>query len=61
MIRADDAAEPAKPDEPPDAGRAGRAGERDAIRCDLCGRAMIEFHCRLICHHCGYQRDCSDP
>jgi glycine/D-amino acid oxidase-like deaminating enzyme len=29
--------------------------------CDLCGAAMHEFHCRIICPSCGYQRDCSDP
>jgi glycine oxidase len=30
-------------------------------RCDLCGAAMTEWHCRIICPECGYQRDCSDP
>jgi ribosomal protein L37E len=30
-------------------------------KCDLCGSDMQEFHCRLICAACGYQRDCSDP
>jgi glycine/D-amino acid oxidase-like deaminating enzyme len=30
-------------------------------RCDLCGAAMKEWHCRIICMGCGYQRDCSDP
>ena len=29
--------------------------------CDLCGAAMQEWHCRIICNACGYQRDCSDP
>jgi hypothetical protein len=29
--------------------------------CDLCGAIMVERHCKLICMHCGYQRDCSDP
>ncbi len=29
--------------------------------CDLCGAAMREFHCRITCPSCGYQRDCSDP
>jgi hypothetical protein len=29
--------------------------------CDLCGTIMVERHCKLICMHCGYQRDCSDP
>ena len=30
-------------------------------KCDLCGSAMIEWHCRMMCPMCGYQRDCSDP
>jgi len=29
--------------------------------CDLCGRRMLERHCKLVCVLCGYQRDCSDP
>jgi hypothetical protein len=29
--------------------------------CDLCGYAMRESHCKLICDQCGYVRDCSDP
>ena len=29
--------------------------------CDLCGAAMTERHCKLVCPSCGYQRDCSDP
>ena len=29
--------------------------------CDLCGAAMIDFNCELICTNCGYRRDCSDP
>jgi hypothetical protein len=30
-------------------------------QCDLCGNAMYEWHCRIVCPACGYQRDCSDP
>jgi hypothetical protein len=36
------------------------AGGAEAV-CDLCGTIMYEWHCRLICPACGYQRDCSDP
>ncbi|GEM_PF-2719000 len=32
-----------------------------AERCDLCGAAMIDLHCKLICRQCGFKRDCSDP
>lgn len=30
-------------------------------KCDLCGSMMVEWHCRMMCPMCGYQRDCSDP
>ena len=30
-------------------------------KCDLCGSLMVEWHCRMLCPACGYQRDCSDP
>lgn len=30
-------------------------------KCDLCGTLMLEWHCRMMCPMCGYQRDCSDP
>lgn len=36
-------------------------GTIDEPRCDLCGAPMHEWHCRIICTFCGYQRDCSDP
>jgi hypothetical protein len=46
---------PAAP--PPDRGGPGEPEQR----CDLCGAPMLEWHCRIICTFCGYQRDCSDP
>lgn len=30
-------------------------------RCERCGAAMLERHCKLVCPRCGYMRDCSDP
>lgn len=30
-------------------------------RCELCGGAVIERHCKIACTRCGYVRDCSDP
>ncbi|HEX6560240.1 MAG TPA: hypothetical protein VF021_12275 [Longimicrobiales bacterium] len=30
-------------------------------KCDLCGSMMVEWHCRMMCPACGYERDCSDP
>ena len=29
--------------------------------CELCGAEMFGLHCKLVCHNCGYRRDCSDP
>jgi hypothetical protein len=29
--------------------------------CDICGFPMLDVHCKLICRHCGFMRDCSDP
>lgn len=46
-------AQPHAPDERPAA--------LDEQRCDLCGAPLLEWHCRLICTACGFQRDCSDP
>jgi rubrerythrin len=29
--------------------------------CWVCGALMREIRCKLVCPHCGYTRDCSDP
>jgi uncharacterized Zn finger protein (UPF0148 family) len=29
--------------------------------CDLCGAAMYEHNCKIVCPNCGYKRDCTDP
>lgn len=66
MSSAEHAEEPEKEDAKNEGNENGEA--RDALlqsilqpKCDLCGSSMTEFHCRLICRACGYQRDCSDP
>jgi hypothetical protein len=66
-----DASRPAPPPNPPqpggDAPRPAAAPDPapaangEEYRCDLCGAPMKEWHCRIICTFCGYQRDCSDP
>jgi hypothetical protein len=49
------------PERPAD-GAAESPDTADGVqRCDLCGAPMQEWHCRIICTFCGYQRDCSDP
>jgi hypothetical protein len=30
-------------------------------RCWVCGAIMREIKCKIVCPHCGYTRDCSDP
>lgn len=43
---------------PPRNAAPGRAG---GFVCEICGAAMYERHCRIVCARCGYQRDCTDP
>jgi ribosomal protein L37E len=45
----------------PQAASQGQDASSNAHLCDRCGETMYEFHCRIICPRCGYQRDCSDP
>ncbi|HSJ08967.1 MAG TPA: hypothetical protein VK928_03615 [Longimicrobiales bacterium] len=57
-------ADPEREDDVPVREREADAPSHDNItdpRCDLCGAPMKEWHCRIICTSCGYQRDCSDP
>jgi len=37
------------------------AAEPDVYTCWVCGAVMREIQCKIICPHCGYMRDCSDP
>jgi hypothetical protein len=29
--------------------------------CWVCGAAVDERHCKIVCPRCGFMRDCSDP
>jgi hypothetical protein len=31
------------------------------LACELCGGAVLDRHCKVVCLNCGFQRDCSDP
>jgi hypothetical protein len=33
----------------------------DDTYCWVCGAAIIDVHCKIICKICGFTRDCSDP
>jgi len=37
------------------------AAAPEAHICWVCGTVMREIKCKLVCPHCGYTRDCSDP
>ena len=54
---------PPEPEAPRPAEEAGQQQRADDTKvfCDLCGTEMYEWHCRIVCSACGYNRDCSDP
>jgi hypothetical protein len=33
----------------------------DDTCCWVCGAAIVEVHCKIVCQKCGFTRDCSDP
>jgi hypothetical protein len=33
----------------------------DDTYCWVCGAAIVDVHCKIVCQHCGFTRDCSDP
>lgn len=37
--------------------------DKRPVYCDACGEGyvMLARHCKLVCPHCGFTRDCSDP
>jgi hypothetical protein len=37
------------------------SGIQEEERCWICGGVPIHYHCRVVCTHCGFMRDCSDP
>ncbi|HXG05627.1 MAG TPA: hypothetical protein VNO23_19700 [Candidatus Binatia bacterium] len=45
---------------PPLSAPPSRPGEWVHV-CDRCGARMEERHCKIVCPHCFYCRDCSDP
>ena len=52
------AAEPPQPTEPAPLKRR----EIPSVHvCELCGTAMYDHNCKIVCPNCGYKRDCSDP
>jgi hypothetical protein len=36
-------------------------GNARRIVCWICGAAILERHCKIVCQNCGFTRDCSDP
>ena len=35
----------------------GDAGE---LPCEMCGAAVVAYHCKRICLHCGFMTGCSE-
>jgi hypothetical protein len=35
---------------------------RDAgeLPCEVCGSAVVAYHCRRVCLHCGFMSGCSE-
>jgi hypothetical protein len=33
----------------------------DDTTCWVCGATIVDVHCKIVCRHCGFMRDCSDP
>ena len=33
----------------------------DDTTCWVCGATIVDVHCKIVCQHCGFMRDCSDP
>jgi hypothetical protein len=46
----------------PRASRAGRRSHRETgeLPCEMCGAAVVAYHCRRICLHCGFMTGCSE-
>jgi hypothetical protein len=42
--------------------RGGRFLARDAgeLPCEMCGAAVVTYHCRRICLRCGFMTGCSE-
>ena len=58
------AARASAPEPPPSSAPAGpfRRREIPSVHvCELCGTAMYDHNCKIVCPNCGYKRDCSDP
>jgi len=32
----------------------------DDTYCWVCGAAIVDVHCKIVCKTCGFTRDCSD-
>lgn len=36
------------------------AMQLSALSCPLCGRRLVERHCKRLCENCGYVESCED-
>ena len=35
-------------------------GEGSELPCEMCGAAVVAYHCKRICLHCGFMTGCSE-
>jgi hypothetical protein len=35
-------------------------GEGGELPCEMCGAAVVAYHCKRICLHCGFMTGCSE-
>ena len=36
------------------------AGESQDLPCEMCGSAVVAYHCKRICLRCGFMTGCSE-
>ena len=39
---------------------AGPSGDAGEMPCEVCGAAVVVYHCKRICLHCGFMTGCSE-
>jgi hypothetical protein len=37
-----------------------RSGEAGGLPCEMCGSAVVTWHCKVICLRCGFMTGCSE-
>jgi len=62
-VKAEGAAFPPMPiarDRVRDARRGGASPDAGELPCEMCGAAVVAYHCKRICLRCGFMTGCSE-